>query len=101
MVDLQYVLEKNLAGRWIAGPRYKDALDLAKKANKNGISVLINYLGEDFVRESDIFEALGMYDALIEQMVIAKIKGDISIKSTELGLSISQKLAEQNCKLIV
>ena len=41
------LLEKMIAGRWIAGIDTSDAIAAAKEFNRYGITGIINYLGEE------------------------------------------------------
>lgn len=93
---MPYGLEKWLAGRWIAGPSMDDALAVAKRINKSGISVIINYLGEGFGRKLDVDEAVETYLKLMAKMAEGRINGDISVKPTQIGLSISQTMMKSN-----
>ncbi|MGA8914479.1 MAG: hypothetical protein WB474_00655 [Nitrososphaeraceae archaeon] len=50
------MLERLLFGiskRWIAGFAAKDAISAARKSNELGISVILNYLGEENREPSD------------------------------------------------
>lgn len=96
MVDIAYAVERKLAGRWIAGPTIDDAITLARRANKKGIGVVINYLGEDFKSVHDVADALGTYIMLIDAMAAYGIKGDVSVKPTSLGLSLGKGIFEPN-----
>ncbi len=93
---MPYGFEKRLAGRWIAGPLMDDALERAEAINAKGISVLINYLGEDFKRKLDVDEAVETYMRLITEMSKTRIKGDISVKPTQIGLSMGLKAMKDN-----
>ncbi len=101
MVDLAYLLEKKMAGRWIAGPEADDAIALAKRLNKRGMAVMVNYLGEDFSSIHDVADAIGTYIMLIDAMVGYRINGDLSVKPTSLGLKIGRDRFEFNCREIV
>jgi proline dehydrogenase len=101
MVDIAYLIERKMAGRWIAGPTAGDALKLASKINRHKIGVLIDYLGEEFTAMSDIADAVGTYIMLINEMAKERIHGDISVKPTSIGLRLGQELFESNLTEIV
>ena len=48
---LSSLLEKIIAGKWIAGPSINDALKRAEHFNKLGMHTIINYLGEELTSE--------------------------------------------------
>ena len=93
---MPYSFEKWMAGRWIAGPGMEDALEKARQINRRGISVIVNYLGEEFTRKLDIEEAVETYLRLITEMSRDRIHGDVSVKPTQIGLSVSQELMRSN-----
>jgi len=101
MVGFSYAIERMASGRWIAGPSIDDAIGLAKKANSKGISVLINYLGEDFVRGRDVSEAVGTYVKLLDRIEKERVSADISVKPTQIGLKLGRALMESNYAKIV
>jgi proline dehydrogenase len=98
MVDVSYVVERKLAGRWIAGPTIDDAIALAKKANRKGIGVIVNYLGEDFKSMHDVADAVGTYIMLIDAIAAYKVNGAVSVKPTAFGLGLGKGLFESNFK---
>jgi proline dehydrogenase len=93
---MPYGFERRLAGRWIAGPDMDDALRKAKEINRRWISVVINFLGEDFARKADVQEAVDTYLALMARMAGEQIHGDISLKPSQIGLGISYNLMKEN-----
>ena len=93
---MPYGLERWLAGRWIAGPGIEDAIGLAEGANKRRVSVMINYLGEDFTRRADVQEAVDTYLSLMTRMAEGRINGAVSVKPSQIGLRISHVLMKQN-----
>ncbi|MEM0149331.1 MAG: proline dehydrogenase family protein [Candidatus Micrarchaeaceae archaeon] len=90
------IWEKALAGRWIAGPSIRDAMALSKKFNAKNISTILNYLGEELTDREKISKAVSTYAALLEEIKMNKISASISLKPTQLGLSLSYKLFEAN-----
>ncbi|MCL5100339.1 MAG: proline dehydrogenase family protein [Candidatus Marsarchaeota archaeon] len=94
-------VQKIFAGRWIAGPYRKDAIERARKFNSVGIGAIINYLGEDFVDKSDIDDAVSTYIDLIEHIESSGVRASISVKPTQIGLLMGRKLAMKNYSKIV
>lgn len=101
MVGFSNLLEKRISGKWIAGAGIDDAIAVAKSRKKRGISVLVNYLGESFKERKDVDEAVGTYFSLIDRMHQAGIHGAISIKPSQIGISIGMELADLNYVRIV
>ncbi len=95
------MLEKLLAGRWIAGATIEDGFITAKKVNLNNASAILNYLGEDIEDMDDVDKTVKIYMKLIDGIKNMKIKADISLKPTELGLKIDKKTMRWNYIKIV
>ncbi len=95
------MLEKLLAGRWIAGPNIEDGFITAKKVNLNKAYAILNYLGEDIEDMNDVNNTVNIYMKLIDGIKRMKIKADISLKPTELGLEIDKDTMKRNYIKIV
>jgi proline dehydrogenase len=86
-----WLLEKllfTLSKKWIAGYNMDAALNYALDANKRGLKCIINYLGEDLKNVEMVKNSVIEYKNLIKNMKICGIEGSISIKPTQLGLSL-------------
>ncbi len=94
-----FLLEKllfRLAKKWIAGYNIDDALSYALNANEKGFSCIINYLGEDLKNQDTIKKTVYEYKNLVKKMKELDIKGSISIKPTQLGLSLDKNFCLEN-----
>jgi len=80
-----------LAKRFIAGHDFDSAKPKIDQLMDEGYEVSIDYLGELSKTIDDCFKASEQYKEIINYYKDKKI--DISIKPTQLGLSISQSLA--------
>ena len=94
-------IEKALAGRWIAGSKINDAIAVGKKFNSHGIKVIVNYLGEGLRDKAQVKDSIRAYNGLILAIRKADIDAEISVKASQLGLSISRSLAEKNYSRLV
>lgn len=100
-MSLNGIVEKALAGRWIAGENTDDALEAARRLNGKGVTAMINYLGEEFTNERDIDEAMNVYIDLMDAAEERKARISIAVKPTQLGLSIGRRAAERNYSELV
>ncbi len=94
MVDAKKKMEKVLfkfAKQWIAGENIEDALKSAKKAYKNGRHAIINKLGEYHKTKIPIEDTISEYEHIISSFRKWKVRGAISVKPTQVGMSISNK----------
>lgn len=73
--------------RWIAGYSNNDAIIAAKKSNHNGMSAILNYLGEGYVEKSQIDRSVTEYIALLDLLKSEDVRGSISVKPSQIGLS--------------
>jgi len=90
-----------IAKQWIAGDTIDDALTSAKIAYKSGRNAIINKLGEYHTSKKQITSTIEEYQKIIQSFRKWKIRGAISIKPTQVGLSISQKECYRNFEAII
>ena len=99
-----HLMEKILfkvAKQWIAGNTIDDALTSAKNAYKLRRHTIINKLGEYHTSKKQISETVREYQKIIRSFRKWKIRGAISVKPTQIGLSISQKECYRNLEQII
>ena len=97
-------MEKILFGvakQWIAGDSISDALNSAFSAYKNGRHVIINKLGEYHTSKTQINKTVKEYQKIVLSLRKKKIRGAISVKPTQIGLSISRKECIKNFQKII
>ena len=94
-------MEKLLAGKWIAGPSVEDAITRGERFRKIGIGAIFNYLGEALTDTKDIEEATSIYLRILDKIESGDDKFQISIKPTQIGLSVSLDTAKKNLERIV
>jgi len=90
-----------IAKQWIAGNTVDDALISAKVAYKAGRHAIINKLGEYHTTKKQINTAMREYQKIVRSFRRWKIRGAISVKPTQMGLSISQKEFYRNFEKII
>ncbi|KAG2477773.1 MAG: Proline dehydrogenase, partial [Nitrosopumilales archaeon] len=104
MVSGMLLMEKILfrfAHQWIAGNTISDALDSAKIAYKNGRHPIINRLGEYLTSKAEIRETVKDYQKIVSSFKKWNVRGGISIKPTQIGLSVSKDVCLQNLQKII
>ncbi len=97
-------MEKILFGvakQWIAGDSINDALDSAFIAYKNGRHAIINKLGEYHTSKTQIKKTVKEYQKIMSALRKKKIRGAISVKPTQIGLSISKRECLKNFQTII
>jgi len=86
--------------RWIAGYSNIDAIIAAKKSNHNGMSAILNYLGEVYVEKSQIDRSVTEYITLLDLLKSNDVRGSISVKPTQIGLSVGYDKCLENFRKI-
>jgi len=86
--------------RWIAGYSNNDAIVEAKKSNHNGMSAILNYLGEGYVEKSQIDRSVTEYITLLDLLKSNDVRGSISVKPTQIGLSVGYDKCLENFRKI-
>ena len=84
-----------IAKKWIAGDTIDDALSSAKNAYQMGRHAIINKLGEYHTTKKQIRNSVDDYQKIANSFRKWKIRGAISVKPTQIGLTISQKQCYQ------
>ena len=90
-----------IAKHWIAGDTVDDALIAAKSAYSLRRHAIINKLGEYHTSKKQIKVVLEEYQKIVNSFRKWKIRGAISVKPTQIGLSISQKECNRNFEKII
>ena len=104
MTNATNLMEKVLfrfARKWIAGNTIDDALRSAQEAYKNGRHAIINKLGEYHTESKPILETISEYNEIIRSFRKWRVRGAISIKPTQVGLSISHENCLENFEKII
>ena len=90
-----------IAKQWIAGDTMEDALKSARQANRNGMSAILNKLGEHMASKQKVSQTVFDYLTLVSNLRRSKITGGLSIKPTQVGLAISAKECLENLDTII
>jgi proline dehydrogenase len=84
---------KALVRRFVAGDTLAEAIEAAKKLNRQGMKVSLDLLGEEVNSAVEVEAALAGYVACLDEMAASSIDGNVSIKLTQLGLAFDPELA--------
>ncbi len=89
------------ARRWIAGETLGDAISQTKKTNSKGLAAIINYLGEHVRDKAEADANIEENLRILKAIEDSKLSASLSIKLTQLGLDIEEKLCLSNVEKIV
>lgn len=90
-----------VAKQWIAGDTIDSALQSAKIAYKNGRHAIINKLGEYHKTKPPVNKTVKDYQKIVSSFRKWRVRGAISVKPTQVGLSISRKYCYENFHKII
>ena len=83
-------MKYGFARRFVAGETLEEAITASQELCAQGRRVSLNHLGENVSTETAAREVCGGYIRMLEEMHAKNLKGNISIKLTQLGLDISK-----------
>jgi proline dehydrogenase len=86
---------RRLADRFIAGETLDDAVRAVRQLNAEGFEVTLDHLGESVSNPATAEEACRVYVGLLDRIAAERLRSHISIKLTQLGLAISEELAQR------
>jgi proline dehydrogenase len=89
------------ARRFIAGETVEEAIDVARQIQANGLHVTLDYLGESVASIPAADAATRAYIAVMEKIAASGIERNISLKLTQLGLTIDRATCVDNLRRIL
>lgn len=89
-----------IASQFIAGSNIETTLNNAEELDEN-ITPILNYLGEHYKKEEPVNKTINKYIKLINEISERERDMEISIKPTQIGLDISERLFSKNAEKIV
>ena len=79
--------------KYIAGKTLQSAINLVKELNTKGILATLDVLGESVKTREEAIEAKNKAMEVLDAIVKNKLKANLSIKPTQMGLAIDKELA--------
>jgi proline dehydrogenase len=89
------------AGRFVAGNSIDDAIRVVREFNQKGINATLDHLGESTETGGEAINATEDILKLLDQILASHIRANVSIKLSQIGLSIDQGLCENNLEKIL
>jgi proline dehydrogenase len=87
---------RSLARRFVAGDTLDDAVGVSQGLNDAGFLVSLDLLGEEVTDARTAAKATDEYLMCLDRIRSDKLEANISIKPTQLGLAIDERLALEN-----
>ena len=85
---------KRLSGRFVAGMSVPEALRACEQLNREGISVTLDSLGESVTEERQARASAKVYHELLDAIEARRLRANVSVKLTQVGMDIDPALAE-------
>jgi proline dehydrogenase len=98
--SLRAVAERSSIGqristRFVAGTQVADAVRAVAAVNKFGAGVSIDNLGENVTNADEARASAELYHNLLDEIARDKLKANISLKLTHMGLDVDENLAHE------
>lgn len=85
-----------LAKQWIAGEDAQSGINRVRRANSKGVLGLLNLLGEHVILREQIDATVTEYIRLLDLIDSNGVKSHISVKPTQLGVSLDFEYCVEN-----
>jgi proline dehydrogenase len=92
---------RRMSKRFVPGEDVSDFLRAAAEANALELEVTGNYLGEAEHDERTARDAVGAYMQILDGIVEKGLKGNISVKPTQVGLEIGKEFFKDNLRQLL
>jgi proline dehydrogenase len=90
-----------VANRFIAGESVPVALDHVRRLNDAGVQVILNRLGEHYATREPADAAADAYRALLRDLDASGLAACLSVKPSQLGLTVSERAFRENYRAVV
>jgi proline dehydrogenase len=84
---------RRMSSRFVAGMEIGDALRVAADLNHQGFLVTLDSLGESVTSDTEAHRAAEIYHELLKWIASQKLNANISVKLTQMGLTLDPALA--------
>lgn len=89
------------ASRFVAGESLENAIDAIKTLNSNGINATLDHLGEHTTNVQEAQRAVMDIIQAIDAIDASGVRANVSIKLTQIGLSLGEDICAANLQQIV
>lgn len=89
------------ASRFVAGEKIEDAIRAVGELNARGINATLDHLGEHTSTPEEAEQATQNILEVINQISCCDVRSNVSIKLTQIGLALDERLCAQNLERIL
>jgi proline dehydrogenase len=89
------------AARFVAGETLDDAVPVLRRLNESGLLTNTTLLGEGVRDEAETLAVVAAYRGVLDRIHVERLRTNVALKLTHLGLSIDEELARRNVAELV
>jgi len=89
------------ASRFVAGNTIEDAINAVRELNAKGINATLDHLGESTSTRAEAIKAADDIIELLDQINASGVRSNVSVKLTQIGLALDERLCAQNLERIL
>ncbi|HET7186168.1 MAG TPA: proline dehydrogenase family protein [Terriglobales bacterium] len=86
---------QKMSRRFVAGTTIEELLSAAESVNAKGMTVSVDNLGENVTNAAEAEASAQLYHRLLDLLTQRKLKANVSLKLTHMGLDVDSKLCEK------
>ncbi|MBI5032364.1 MAG: proline dehydrogenase family protein [Chloroflexi bacterium] len=98
---IHFPLSRRVTRRFVAGETLDEAIAVVKKLNKEGLLVTFDQLGESVTNAAEARQAKDGYLRALDAIAANKVKSQVSLKLTQMGLDLSTDLCLDNLRQVL
>jgi proline dehydrogenase len=92
---------RGFARRFIAGESVEEAIDAARQIEASGLMVTLDFLGESVASMAEADRTTRLYIGILQDVAAAGISRNVSLKLTQLGLTVDRATCVDNLRRIL
>jgi proline dehydrogenase len=89
------------AARFVAGETLDECVVVLRRLNEQGLYANTTLLGEGVLEPTQTDRVVAAYDEIVDRLADEKLKANVALKLTHLGLEIDEELAYANIRALV
>jgi proline dehydrogenase len=89
------------AGRFVAGETLDECVAVLHRLNAQGLHANTTLLGEGVLEPTETAAVVAAYRTIIDRLADERLRANVALKLTHLGLDISEDLAYDNLRVLV
>jgi proline dehydrogenase len=90
-----------VASRFVAGSSIQEAVLVVRELNAKGMNATLDHLGEGTTTRDEALKATEEILELLDQIELAALRANVSVKLTQIGIALDMELCAQNLERIL